>query len=443
MIVNNNNPKMNRKVYKNARLLDPASNLDSMGSILIEDGMIVDVGPNVFIDALQEDIDVIDCFGMCLCPGLVDMRVTTGEPGKEHLETLDSVSKSAAAGGVTTIICLPNTEPVVDDVALLEFVEKRGSEVGLITVRSYAAATKGTLGAEMSEVGLLHQAGAVGFTDGNKPINNAMLMRRLLSYTTIFGAVVIQHPEMIDLVGDGVMSEGVVSTRLGLSGVPAVSEVMLIERDLRLVEMTGGRYHVSRVTTASAVKVLAQAKLAGLAVSCDTAPHYFTLTDEAVTDYRTFAKVSPPLRSEEDRCAIIKGISDGTIDAIVSDHTPSDQDSKRLPFNQAAYGIVGLETLLLLTLDKVREGAFSILDALGPLTCNPARILGLKEGQLRNGFPANFVIFDFNGTTMIDVNSFHSKCKNSPFDGRTVQGRILKTIVAGRIIYDNNPAEIC
>ena len=427
---------MTKKIYKNARLLDPASGLDAMGSVLVDDGIIVDVGSDLFVDAMQEDIEVIDCFGVCLCPGLIDMRVTTGEPGNEHLETFESVSGSAAAGGVTSIICLPNTDPAIDDVALLEFVERRGAEVDLISVRSYAAATKGTLGLEMSEVGLLHQAGALGFTDGNKAINDAMLMRRLLSYSTVFNTIVIQHPEMIDLVGVGVMSEGIVATQLGLNGIPSEAEVMLIERDLRLVEMTGGRYHVSKVTTEAAVAAIGRAKAAGLPVTCDTAPHYFTLNEEAVWDYRTFAKVSPPLRSEENRQSIVEGIASGVIDAIVSDHCPRDQDSKRLPFSQASFGVVGLETLLPVTLEKVNENAITLLEALAPLTCNPAKILGIKEGRLEKGFPANFVIFDLDRPYEINGYKFSSKCKNSPFNGKRVSGCVLKTIRDGNIIFD-------
>ena len=244
--------------------------------------------------------------------------------------------------------------------------------------------------------------------------------------------------EMLDLVGDGVMSEGAVATQLGLNGIPPEAEVMLIERDLRLVEMTGGRYHVSKVTTAAAVDAIMRAKSAGLPVTCDTAPHYFTLNEEAVRDYRTFAKVSPPLRSEENRQAIVEGIASGVIDAIVSDHSPRDQDSKRLPFNQASFGVVGLETLLPVTLEKVNENSFTLLEALAPLTWNPAKSLGVKEGSIEKGFPANFVIFDLNRPYEINGYKFVSKCKNSPFNGKKVSGSVLKTIRDGNIVFDSN-----
>lgn len=430
-----------RKLYKNARLLDPTSGLDATGALLVKNGKIEDSGPDVFLDTTQEDIEIEDCAGKCIAPGLIDMRVMTGEPGSGHLETLDSVSRAAAAGGVTSIVCLPNTEPVIDDMALLEFIERRGAEVGLINVKSYAAATKGTLGEEMSELGLLHQAGALGFTDGSKAISNAMVMRRLLSYATVFKTMVVQHPEVVELAADGVMSEGLTATRLGLTGIPAAAEVILIERDLRLVELTGGRYHVSRVTTLAGIEAIRKAKLEGLPVTCDTAPHYFALNEDAVTDYRTFAKVSPPLRSEEHRWAVLEAIEDGTIDAIASDHTPRDQDSKRLPFTQAAYGVVGLETLLCITLESVHNGALSLLNALAALTCNPAKILGLEAGDLSPGRPADLVIFDPDVAGRIDAASFFSKCKNSPFDGRPIQGRVLKTIRGGKTVYDSNPIE--
>jgi dihydroorotase len=426
-----------RTIYKNARLLDPDSDLDTMGALLIENGRVVEVGPAVFIDAVQEDVDVVDCMGKCLAPGLIDMRVTTGEPGNEHLESLATASQAAAAGGVTTIVCLPNTDPIVDDVALFEFVERRGAEVGLISVHSYAAATKRTRGEEMSEVGLLHQAGALGFTDGPKAIANALVMRRLLSYSTVFDTLVIQHPELPDLVGEGVMNEGETATRLGLAGIPPAAEVMMIERDIRLLALSGGRYHASRVTTSAAIEVIAKAKADGLNVTCDTAPHYFALNEGAVTDYRTFAKVSPPLRSEADRRAVLGGLANGTIDAIASDHTPRDQDSKRLPFNQAEYGVVGLETMLAVTLESVHNGALSILEAIGALTIGPARVLGLPGGRLSKGAPADLLIFDPDIAGVINPAKFRGKSKNSPFEGKPVQGRVLKTIRAGRIVFDH------
>lgn len=425
-----------RTLYRNARLLDPSSHLDAHGNLLVVDGRIVDAGTHVFVDAVQDDAKVVDCTGLCLAPGLIDMRVTSGEPGNDHLETLATLSHAAAAGGVTTVVCLPNTAPVIDDVALLHFIERRAADTALVSILSYAAATRGTEGGQMSEVGLLHAGGAKGFTDGARAIGNARVMRQLLGYATAFDAMVIQHAELPDLVGDGVMNEGETATRLGLAGIPAEAEVMMVERDLRLVAMTGGRYHVSRVSTGAALDAISGAKAAGLRVTCDTAPPYFALAEDAVHDYRTFSKLSPPLRSDTDRRAVLAGLADGTIDAIVSDHCPRDQDSKRLPFDQAAHGAVGLETLLVITLEAVHNGSLGMLPALSCLTCAPARILGLETGTLAPGSPADLVIFDADCAGRVDAAKFHSKCKNSPFDGRPVQGRVVKTIRGGRVIYD-------
>ena len=427
---------MVRTLYRNARLLDPSRQLDTRGSLLEVDGRIADAGGHVFVDAVQDDAQVVDCTGLCLAPGLIDMRAASGEPGNEHLETLATLSHAAAAGGVTTVVCLPDTDPVIDDVALLHFIERQAADVGLVSILSYAAATRGTRGLQMSEIGLLHAAGAQGFTDGARAVGNARMMRQLLCYATAFDTMVIQHAELPDLVGDGVMNEGETATRLGLAGIPAEAEVIMVERDLRLVAMTGGRYHVSRVSTGAALEAIAGAKAAGLPVTCDTAPPYFALAEDAVHDYRTFSKLSPPLRSDADRRAVLAGLADGTIDAIVSDHCPRDQDSKRLPFDQAAFGAVGLETLLTITLETVHNGSVGMLDALSRLTCGPARILGLPTGSLAPGTPADLVIFDADCAGRISAPDFHSKCKNSPFDGRPVQGRVVKTVRGGRVVYD-------
>jgi dihydroorotase len=432
---------MSRTIFKNARVLDPSSGLDEKGAVLIEDDRILEAGPNVFVDSVQDDVNVVDCAGKCLAPGLIDMRVETGEPGHDHRETFATASLAAAAGGVTTIVCLPNTDPVVDDPSVLEFVQRRAAAVGMVNIHSYGAATKGLRGEEMAELGLLHMAGAVGFTDAHRAIDNSTLMRRILAYSTMFDSVVIQHPEDPDLVGSGVMNTGETATRLGMTGIPPVAEVIMVERDLRLVETTGARYHASRLSTAAAIRVMRRAKDKGLNVTCDTAPHYFALNEGAVTDYRTFAKVSPPLKSEDDRLAVVAGLADGTIDAIVSDHTPRDPDSKRLTFELAETGTLGLETLLPVTLELVNNRALSMLAALAPLTCNPARILGLPGGTLAKGAPADLVIFDPEVAGIVDADKLLSKSKNSIFDGRPIQGRVLKTVRGGRVIYDVN-AEI-
>ncbi len=425
-----------RTAYVNARLVDPESGLDAPGGLLAEDGKIADVGPGLFADGAPDGAETVDCGGHVLAPGLVDMRAQLRDPGQEHMEDIESAGRAAGAGGVTTIVCLPNTEPVIDNVAVLEFVARRAREVKLAKIHCYAAITRGFEGRELTEFGLLGEAGAVAFTDGEVAVADAKTLQRALSYATTFGHLIVQHPEDPSLAADGQMNSGEIASRLGLSGIPAVAEVMVIERDLRLVAATGGRYHAAHVSTAAAVEAIRQAKARGLDVSCDTAPHYFALNEIAVGDYRTFAKVRPPLRDDADREAVVEGLKDGTIDAIASDHSPHDQDSKRLPFAQAAFGIIGLETLLPLTLELYHNKHLTLPDALALLTCKPAERLGLTAGRLAKGAPADLVLIDTERPWKIDEEAFRSKSKNSPFDGRPVQGHALRTVVDGRAIYD-------
>ncbi|MGA3306602.1 MAG: dihydroorotase [Stellaceae bacterium] len=424
-----------RTLYTNARLLDPASKLDAKGEVLVEDGKIAALGRSLGRDGLAKDIKTVDCGGNALAPGLVDMRVQLREPGDEHQETLETGADSAAAGGITTMAMLPNTAPVIDEHALVEFVARRAREIGLTKIRTYAAATKGLLGKELTEFGLLAEAGAVAFTDGTRAISDALVMRRALSYASTFDLLIVQHPEEPSLASGGAVTEGEIATRLGLPGINPAAEAIMVERDLRLVEITGGRYHAAHVSTAGAIDAIRRAKARGLPVTCDTAPHYFALNETAVGDYRTFAKVSPPLRSEEDRKAVVEGLKDGTVDAIASDHAPQDQESKRLPFTSAEPGIVGLETLLPLALELYHNGALPLLQVLRALSQRPAEILRLNAGKLAVGAPADFVVFDLDRPWRIDVSKFQSKCKNAPYDGRPAQGRALRTVVGGRGIF--------
>ena len=433
---NGGNGALKRTAYINARLLDPESGLDTPGAVLVENGRIADLGPALFQDGVPEGLRSVDCRGLCLAPGLVDIRVQLREPGEEHKETIATAGLAAATGGVTSMAALPNTEPVVDDVAGVAFVARRAREEKLVKVYTYGAVTRRLEGKEITEIGLLSEYGAVGFTDGVKTVADARLMRRALSYARAFGQVIVQHPEDPALARGGVMNEGEIATRLGLEGIPGIAEAIMVERDLRLVELTGGRYHAAHLSTAAAVEVIRQAKARGLAVTCDTAPHYFTLNENAVGDYRTFAKVSPPLRAEADRAAIVEGLADGTIDAIASDHSPHDQESKRLPFAIADAGIAGLETLLPLSLTLHHEGRVGLLDLLARLTFRPAEILGLAAGRLAKGAPADLLIFDPERPWQIDPDKFRSKSKNSPFEEHPVQGMVRATVVDGRTIYE-------
>ena len=424
---------MNRLLIRHARLLDPASGLDTAGDLLVEGERIAGIGGD--LSAATRDAEMVMAEGLCLAPGLVDMRVQLREPGAEHLESIESGGRAAAAGGVTTMVALPNTDPPVDDVSVVEFLARRAREAKLAKVHTYAAATKGLKGHELTEMGLLAANGALGFTDGVKAVADALVMRRVLAYARSFDLLVLQHPEEPSLARAGEVNEGEIATRLGLAGITPMAELIMVERDLRLVEITGARYHAAHVSTASAIAAIRQAKEKGLPVTCDTAPPYFVLNETAIGDYRTFAKLSPPLRSEWDRRAVIEGLRDGTIDAIASDHAPWDQDSKRLPFSSAAYGIVGLETLLALSLELYHNRHLGLLDLVRLMTLNPAQILRLPVGRLAVGAPADLVIFDLDQPWQICPDDFLSKSKNAPFDDRPVRGRVRLTIVDGRTIF--------
>jgi len=423
-----------RVAYVNARLLDPASGLDAMGGLLTEGEHVVHLAPGLFANEPPHGAEVVDCAGACLAPGLVDMRTQLREPGQEHKESFKSAGRAAVAGGVTSMVGLPNTSPVIDDEAAVEFVARRARLIGLTKVFTYAAATKGLAGQELAEIGLLRQAGALAFTDGTQAIADAQVMRRLLAYAASHDLLIIQHPEEPALAS-GVMNAGEMATRLGLSGIPREAEIIMLERDMRLVAMTGGRYHAAHVSTAEGVDIIRRAKARGLPVTCDTAPFYFALNELEVGDYRTFAKLSPPLRAESDRDAVVEAIADGTIDVIASDHCPQDPDTKRLPFNLAAFGGTGLETLLPVTLKLVHNGHLTLLQAVDRMTRAPADLLGLEAGRLRTGAPADLVIFDPDAPWKVVADTMRSKSKNSPFDGHPVQGRVIRTVVDGRCVF--------
>ncbi len=418
-----------------ARLLDPASDLDAFGGVRIEDGRITALGIEVAADTAPPGATVIDAEGHCLAPGLVDMAVHFGEPGEEEKETFDSGSRAAVAGGVTSIALLPDTDPVVDDPAMVEYVARRSRRTRGVKVHPYAAVTRGFAGQQLAEIGLLLEAGAVGFTDVMRPIAESRVLRRALAYAGPFDALVVQRPEDRTLAPSGVMNEGPIATRLGLAGIPHAAELIMLERDLHLVELTGARYHASQLSTAAAVAAIRAAKAKGLRVTCDVSPHHLTLNELEVEGYRTFAKVRPPLRTEVDREALVAGVLDGTIDAIASDHRPQDQDSKRLPFAQAAFGAIGVQTMLPVCLRLVHEGTLPLLTLLHRLTAGPAAILGLDAGRLRAGAPGDLVLFDPEAPWKIREGDLFSLAKNTPFEGRLVQGRVLRTFVDGRQVF--------
>jgi dihydroorotase len=430
-------PVNGRVAYVNARVLDPASGLDKMGGVLTEGEKISDFGPGYAkADGFYGDADVVDCGGACLCPGLVDMRVQIREPGEEHKGTLQSAGEAAALGGVTSMVSLPNTNPVTDDMSVVEFIARRARLLGLSKVYPYGAVTRGLEGKDMAEMGMLAEAGAVAFTDGTRAVASPKVMRKALSYARNYDLLLVQHPEEPSLAENGAMNAGELAVRMGLAGIPTVAETIMVARDVRLAEDTGGRLHFGHISTAESIGIIRRAKDRGVRVTCDTAPPYFSLNVLAVGDYRTFAKLSPPLRTEEDRQAIIEGLKDGTIDAIASDHAPEDEDSKRLPFSQAAFGGVGLETLLSITLELYHNKHVSLLQALEKVTCNPASIVKLPAGRLEKGAAADLCIFDPDRGWKIDADQLASKSKNSPFDGRLAQGRVLRTVIDGRTVFE-------
>lgn len=416
----------------NARLIDPASGLDAMGALLVRDGRIVDFGAAL---GRPDGVDVLDAGGAVLCPGLVDMRAELGEPGGEFRETIATAAQAAAAGGITTLAALPNAELAIDDPSLVRLLRARGEETGSLSILPYAAVTKGCAGAEMAELGLLREAGAVAFTDGARAVGSARMMRLALTYAAQWGARVVQHPEEPSLAGAGVATQGELATRLGLAAIPAAAEAMMVWRDIRLARMTGGAVHFAHVSTAEALALIRVAKAEGVQVTCDTAPPYFDLNETAIGDFRTYAKLSPPLRAEADRVAVAAALADGTIDAVASDHQPRDADDKRLPFAQAAAGGTGLATLLAVTLVQVHGGALPLMRALELLTVAPARLLGCGAGTLTKGAMADLCLFDLERSWQVEAGALPGKAQNTPFDGRALEGRVIGTWHAGRRVF--------
>jgi dihydroorotase len=416
-----------RTAYINARIIDPVAGTEAMGSVLTVGDKIWAAGPDAFDSADGDGTQIIDCQGKCLSPGFIDMHVFLGE-------SMTVTAQAAAAGGVTTIVIQPDMDPVLDQVSLVDYIERQARDAS-VRVHPMAAATKGMDGLEMAEIGLLQAAGALAFTDSRRAVHKAQVMRRLLTYATAHDALIVQHAEEPDLADGGVMNEGEGSTRLGLPGIPAQAEVMMIERDLHLVAMTGAKYHVSIVTTAQSIDAIRRAKADGLPVTCGTAPPYFALNELAVEDYRTFARLSPPLRTEADRLAVVAGLADGAIDVIVSSHDPHSEDEKRLPFSFAAPGVVGLETILPMIMEAANGGHIPLPRLIHALTTAPADLLGLPGGRMDKGAPADLVIFDPTVAYRIQAEDFVSGAKNSPFDTRPAEGRVLKTIVGGQSVY--------
>lgn len=422
-------------LFVNARLVDPAMGSETPGGLLVSDGRIADLGPGLTRDGAPEGARIIDCGGEVVAPGLIDMQAFVGEPGAEHRETIASATLSAAIGGVTTLVSTSSTLPAVDDPAVVDFVLRRARDTGKVRVLPMAALTKGRDGKEIAELGLLQQAGAVAFFDGARSVKNALVMRRAMSYARDFGALVVHFPQDPDLAG-GVMNEGDFALRLGLAGVPREAEALMLDRDLRLVALTGARYHAAIVTTTLSLDALRAAKAAGLPVTCGVTINHLTLNENDIGDYRTFLKLRPPLRLEDERKALVAALAEGLIDVVVSDHDPQDVEMKRLPFAEAEFGAIGTETMLAAGLRLVHSGDISLPKLLAAMSSRPAEILGLEQGRLQKGAPADLIRFDPDEPFVVDPEKLHSRCRNTPFDGALLQGAPKVTVVAGEIVYE-------
>ncbi|MDE2362253.1 MAG: dihydroorotase [Hyphomicrobiales bacterium] len=419
----------------NARLIDPAKGVETRGGVFARDGFIVAAGGDVGAQSVPSDAQIFDCAGDVVAPGLIDMQAFVGEPGAESRETIATATAAAAAGGVTTILARPDTNPPVDDPAVVDFLKRRARDTGRVRVLPMAALTRGCEGREIAEFGLLLEAGAVAFGDAGRSLRNAQVMRRALSYARDFGALIVHFAEDRDLAG-GVMNEGEFASRLGLSGVPAEAESIVLERDMRLVALTGGRYHAALVSSEQSLEIVAAAKKAGSRVTCGVSINHLTLNENDIGDYRTFLKLRPPLRREETRRALVDAVASGLIDVVVSDHDPQDVETKRLPFGEADFGAVGLETMLAAGLRLVHSGDIGLPQLLRAMSTRPAEILGLPQGRLAPGAPADLIRFDPDEPFVVDRETLHSRCKNSPFDEARMQGRVKLTVVAGAVAYE-------
>jgi len=420
-------------LLQNAQLIDPEAGTIGNGGLALKDGVISEVGQTISIEA--SDANVIDCGGKFLAPGLVDIGVKVCEPGERHKESFKSASLAAAAGGVTTLVTRPDTAPAIDTPETLSFTRRRAQEDSIVKVEAMAALTKGREGREMTEIGFLKDAGAVAFTDCDRVVQNTKVLTRALTYARSLGALVVGHPQEPGLSAGAAASAGKFASLRGLPAVSPMAERMGVDRDIALLEMTGAAYHFDQITTARALPALERAKKNGLDVSAGTSIHHLCLNELDVANYRTFYKVKPPLRSEQDRLATVEAINTGLIDIISSMHTPQDEESKRLPFQEAASGAVGLETLLPAALRLYHEGQVDLVTLVRAMSLNPAKRLGLNGGRLSVGAPADLMLFDADVPFVLDRFSLYSKCKNTPFDEARLQGRVLRTFVAGREVY--------
>jgi len=420
-------------LIKGGRVIDPANSVDEVLDILTDKGKIVQVGQ----DLEASGATVIDARGKLVTPGLIDIHVHLRDPGLEYKEDIATGTQAAVAGGFTSVVCMPNTKPVNDNQAITRYIVEKAARVASCNVFPIGSITQGLKGEALAEIGDMQDAGCVGFSDDGHPVSNGELMRRALEYARPFGAVIISHAEDLDLVGAGVMNDGLVAAEMGLKGIPWVAEDAATARDVMLAEFTGGRLHVAHVSTRGSVEIVRAAKARGVQVTAEATPHHFTLTEEAVRGYNTDAKMNPPLRTVEDVAAVRAGLADGTLDAIATDHAPHHLDEKNVEFNLAMNGIVGLETALPLTMKLVEDKVLSLNEAVARLTSGPARCLGLSRGTLSAGAVADITVIDPKIEWTVERDKLLSKSKNTPFDGWKMKGKAVCTIVSGKVIYEH------
>ncbi|PTE11954.1 dihydroorotase [Mesorhizobium helmanticense] len=426
---------MSTTVFNKVRIIDPSRGIDEVGAVIVEGKKIAAAGKAALNQGAPEGATIIDGAGKAVVPGLIDARVFIGEPGGEHRETIASASVAAAAGGVTSLVMMPDTDPVIDNVALVEFVLRTAKDTASVNIFPAAAITKGLEGREMTEFGLLLEAGAVAFTDGRHTISSALVMRRALTYARDFGGVIAHETQDADLASSGVMNEGLYASWLGLAGIPREAESIPLERDLALARLTGGAYHAAKISTAMAAAAVTRAKADGANVTAGVSIHNLSLNENDVGEYRTFFRLTPPLRAEEDRLAMIEAVKDGTIDIIVSSHDPQDVDTKRLPFADAAAGAIGLETLLGAALRLYHNGDVPLLRLVEVLSTAPARLFGLPGGTLKPGALADLALVDLDEPWIVSEGGIRSRSKNTCFEGARLQGKVLQTLVAGRTVF--------
>ena len=428
---------MKEKYFINARIIDPSQNIDEIGGLIVgSDGKIKSVGKNVTKDNISSKVDKIDLKGKVLIPGIVDMKVFIGEPGYEYKENFRSLSNAALSGGVTSVVSMPNTSPVIDNVSMVDFILRRGRDKAGINIYPSATLTRNMDGKLMTEFGLLSKKGIVGFTDATKTIQNPEIMSRIMNYASDLDVLIMQHPEDQELSKGRCISEGEVSTRLGLQGIHHIAEKIIIERDLSLLEEYPCRYHISQLSSAKSVEVIKKYKKNGLKFTAGVSINNLSLNENDIGDFKTFLKISPPLRKENDRKALIQGVKDGMIDVIVSDHKPEDEESKRLPFAQAAEGSIGIETLLSLAIELYHNGSLPLKKIIETITCNPAKIIKIDKGTLKKGSDADLCVFDLDQPWKVDVAKLKSKSKNAAIENRKLQGKVLMTYLKGESVFN-------